>query len=61
LQIAEDRALKSGTRKLYTLTTRSSHWFIEHGFTESTDFNLPAVKQASYNPQRGSKILLKTI
>jgi amino-acid N-acetyltransferase len=61
LQIAEDRALKSGIQKLYTLTTRSSHWFIEHGFIESADFSLPAVKQASYNPQRGSKILLKTI
>ena len=61
LQIAEDRALKSGISKLYTLTTRSVHWFIEHGFTESADFSLPAAKRASYNPQRGSKILLKTI
>jgi len=61
LQIAEDRALKSGISKLYTLTTRSSHWFIEHGFTESADFHLPAAKRASYNPRRGSKILLKTI
>lgn len=61
LQIAEDRAFKSGISKLYTLTTRSSHWFIEHGFIESADFNLPAGKRASYNPQRGSKILLKTI
>ena len=61
LQIAEDRALKSDIRKLYTLTTRSSHWFIEHGFIETADFKLPALKRASYNPQRGSKILLKTI
>jgi len=61
LQIAEDRAFKSGISKLYTLTTRSSHWFIEHGFTESADFRLPAAKRASYNPRRGSKILLKTI
>ena len=61
LQIAEDRASKSGIQKLYTLTTRSSHWFIEHGFIEPADFSLPAAKQASYNPQRGSKILLKSI
>ena len=61
LQIAEDRAMKSGITKLYTLTTQSSHWFIEHGFTESTDFSLPAARQASYNPQRGSKILLKSL
>jgi N-acetylglutamate synthase-like GNAT family acetyltransferase len=61
LQIAEDRALKSGMTKLYTLTTQSSHWFLEHGFTESTDSCLPAAKRASYNPQRASKILLKSI
>ena len=61
LQIAEDLALKSGAAKLYTLTTQSSHWFIEHGFAESTNFELPAARRASYNPQRGSKILLKTI
>jgi amino-acid N-acetyltransferase len=61
LQIAEDRASKSGISKLYTLTTRSSHWFIEHGFNESVDFSLPNAKLESYNPQRGSKILLKTI
>jgi amino-acid N-acetyltransferase len=61
LQIAEDRALKSGIAKLYTLTTQSSHWFIEHGFIESTDSSLPATKRASYNPQRASKILLKSI
>ena len=61
LQIAEDRALKSGIVKLYTLTTQSSHWFIEHGFIESTDSSLPSAKRASYNPQRASKILLKSI
>ena len=61
LQSAEQQALKLGISQLYTLTTRSSHWFIEHGFIESADFGLPAVKQANYNPQRGSKILLKTI
>ena len=61
LQITEDRALKSGIAKLYTLTTQSSHWFIEHGFIESTDSSLPTSKRASYNPQRASKILLKSI
>ncbi len=61
LQVAEDRALKSGVRKLYILTTRSSHWFIEHGFIEPADFNLPEAKRSNYNPQRGSKVLLKTI
>ena len=61
LQVAEDQASKSGISQLYTLTTRTSHWFIEHGFSESRDFNLPAAKRASYNPERGSKILVKSI
>jgi amino-acid N-acetyltransferase len=61
LQIAEDLALKAGITQLYTLTTQSSHWFIEHGFIEATDFGLPAARRARYNPQRGSKILLKAI
>ncbi len=61
LQIAVDRASKAGISNLYTLTTRSSHWFIEQGFIESSDFKLPADRRASYNPERGSKILLKAI
>jgi amino-acid N-acetyltransferase len=61
LQIAEDRASKSGISKLYTLTTRSSHWFIEHGFVESSDCSLPEARLARYNPERGSKILLKSL
>jgi amino-acid N-acetyltransferase len=61
LQIAEDRAKNLGIGQLYTLTTRTSHWFIEHGFSENRDFTLPAAKRASYNPARGSKILLKPL
>ncbi len=61
LQIVEDRASKSGISRLYTLTTRTSHWFIEHGFVESRDFKLPEARLARYNPERGSKILLKSI
>jgi amino-acid N-acetyltransferase len=61
LQIAEDRAIKSGISRLYTLTTRTSHWFIEHGFIESGDFDLPGAKRATFNPDRGSKILMKSI
>jgi amino-acid N-acetyltransferase len=61
LQIAEDRALRHGADRLYTLTTRTSHWFIEHGFNEDPGFELPAAKRSSYNPKRGSKILLKSL
>ena len=61
LQIAEERALELGCRRVYTLTTRTSHWFIEHGFSEDRDFKLPPARRASYNPGRGSKILLKSL
>ncbi len=61
LQIAEDSALKHGLDRLYTLTTRTSHWFIEHGFSEDREFELPAARRSNYNPERGSKILLKSI
>ena len=61
LEICERIAGQAGINRLYTLTTRSSHWFIEHGFTEDREFELPLSKQGSYNPQRGSKVLTKSI
>ena len=61
LQLAEERARGLGIARLYTLTTRTSHWFIEHGFAEQKDFELPPARRASYNPARGSKILLKPL
>jgi amino-acid N-acetyltransferase len=61
LTLSEDNAGQSGIHRLYTLTTRTSHWFLEHGFVESDASILPALKSTNYNPDRGSKILLKTI
>ena len=59
LETCETQARIAGIRQLYTLTTRSSHWFIEHGFAENRQFELPELKRNSYDPQRGSKILTK--
>ncbi len=61
LHSAEQQALKHGISQLYTLTTRTSHWFIENGFSESRDFVLPASKREKYSPERGSKILNRSI
>ena len=61
LQSAEMQALKYGAAQLYTLTTRTSHWFMENGFVENSDFLLPQAKRENYNPNRGSKILTKSI
>ena len=61
LQSAEMQALKLGISRLYTLTTRTSHWFIEHGFAEDKAFRLPPGKRENYNPERGSKILTRSL
>ncbi len=61
LHSAEQQASRHGISQLYTLTTRTSHWFIENGFSESRDFVLPASKRAKYSPERGSKILTRSI
>ncbi|MGR2766437.1 amino-acid N-acetyltransferase [Photobacterium ganghwense] len=52
------QARQLGLRQLFVLTTRSVHWFREQGFTESNVDQLPMAKQALYNFQRRSKILI---
>ena len=47
--------------RLFVLTTRAAHWFIEHGFVEADVSSLPKQKQALYNYQRRSKVLIKSI
>ena len=47
--------------KLFALTTRSIHWFLEHGFELLTVDDLPAQKKQLYNYQRRSKILAITL
>ena len=61
LQVAEHAALKQNIHRLYILTTRTSHWFIENGFVETSISTLPESKQALYNMDRRSKIMLKQI
>jgi amino-acid N-acetyltransferase len=60
LRRVESEARRLGMTRLFVLTTRATHWFIEHGFTESTVETLPASKQALYNLQRRSKVLVKS-
>lgn len=46
---------------LFVLTTVTSHWFQEQGFSESSPQQLPESKQQLYNYQRNSKILSLSI
>lgn len=48
-------------RKLFVLTTRTAHWFVERGFKEADVSQLPEQKQSLYNYQRRSKVFVKTL
>lgn len=55
----ETRARRMKLKRLFVLTTRAEHWFVERGFTESEIEALPAPKRALYNWQRRSVVLVK--
>jgi amino-acid N-acetyltransferase len=57
----EARARKMKLKRLFVLTTRAEHWFVERGFTETGIDELPAPKRALYNWQRRSVVLVKRI
>jgi amino-acid N-acetyltransferase len=57
----EQKARARGIERLFVLTTRAAHWFIEHGYSEAPVDALPADKRATYNWQRRSKILFKAL
>ena len=57
----EQSAQEQGIKKLFVLTTKSPHWFLEKGFTESSVDSLPAEKKYLYNYQRNSKVLEKKL
>lgn len=59
LRWVEEKAKKQRIKRLFVLTTRAAHWFIEHGFIEAGIDKLPKQKQALYNYQRRSKVLIK--
>jgi amino-acid N-acetyltransferase len=61
LMSMEAQAAALNISRLFVLTTRSAHWFLERGFSRvSLDF-LPDQKQALYNFKRNSVVLAKTI
>jgi amino-acid N-acetyltransferase len=55
----EARARGLGLRSLFVLSTRTTHWFIERGFSETGRGRLPPEKQAQYNQDRRSKVFVK--
>ena len=54
-------AKSQGLKKLFVLTTRTAHWFVERGFSEADVSALPAQKKSLYNWQRKSKVFVRKI
>ena len=57
----EHEAISKGVKKLFVLTTKATHWFLERGFVEGKIDDLTVSKQALYNLQRNSKVLIKEL
>ena len=55
----EQQARRGGATTLFVLTTRTAQWFMEHGFVAGNVEDLPVSRQAMYNFQRNSRVLLK--
>ena len=61
LKRVEHESRKLGLKKLFSLTTHTPHWFIEHGFVQGKIDDLPVQKQRIYNYQRNSLVLVKDL
>ncbi|HEY6897334.1 MAG TPA: amino-acid N-acetyltransferase [Rhodocyclaceae bacterium] len=57
----EARAKREKLKRLFVLTTRTAHWFIERGFAEASVDQLPSQKRELYNYQRRSKVFVKAL
>ena len=55
------RARQAGIKRLFVLTTRTEHWFVERGFKLGAVDELPAAKKEMYNWQRRSKVLWRNV
>jgi amino-acid N-acetyltransferase len=57
----QEQAKKLGFNKIFCLTTRTEHWFLERGFDLLPIEKLPQSKQKLYNLQRKSKVYVKKL
>lgn len=61
LRFIEKIAKAQGKSRLFALTTRTAHWFIEQGFVPASPSDLPASRLAQYHNGRNSKVLIKAL
>ena len=57
----EQKSRAAGCDRLCVLTTRTAHWFQEHGFKPAKVDQLPVTRQAFYNLARNSRVLVKDL
>ncbi len=57
----ESEARSIGAKRLFVLTTQTSHWFKERGFVDGAIEDLPVQRKSLYNYQRNSKVLIKEL
>ena len=61
LHYLERQCHAQGLRRLFVLTTQTSHWFRERGFDNCDLSDLPEARRPLYDQGRRSKILLKPL
>jgi amino-acid N-acetyltransferase len=61
LRAVEKRAQALGLERLFVLTTKAGHWFLERGFTQGALADLPLNRQRLYNYQRNSAVYIKDV
>ncbi|WP_414674979.1 amino-acid N-acetyltransferase [Limnobacter sp.] len=61
LKKIEHDARKQGYKKLFVLTTQTSHFFIKRGFAPVDVDKLPAERRRMYDRSRNSQVLIKTL
>jgi amino-acid N-acetyltransferase len=61
LKYMSNEAQAQRFKKLFVLTTRTAHWFVERDFNEVNPDQLPEEKKALYNYERRSKVFMKTL
>jgi len=56
-----DLATVNALKSVFVLTTHTSDWFLDNGFTQATINDLPVTRQKTYNQQRKSRIFIKQL
>ncbi len=61
LGYVEQSAREHSIRRLFVLTTRTAHWFMERGFAPCAMESLPVQRRQLYNYRRNSKVFIKEL